>query len=55
MTDQNAVSVLRKTEEIAQREGTGSLVPYWLQLMAETQEGAKRAAELQRKMVSDIP
>jgi flagellar protein FlbB len=55
MTDQNAVSVLRKTEEIAQRDGTNSLVPYWLQLMAATPEGAKKAAELQRKMVTDTP
>ena len=55
MADQNAVSVLRKTEEIAQRDGTGSLVPYWLQLMAATPEGAVRAAELQRKAVTDTP
>jgi len=55
MTDQNAISVLRKTEEIAVRDGTGSLVPYWLSLMAATPEGAKRAAELQRKMVTDTP
>ena len=55
MTDQNAISVLRKTEEIAQRDGTGSLVPYWLQLMAATPEGARKAAELQRKMVTDTP
>jgi len=55
MTDQNAVSVLRKTEEIAVRDGTGNLVPYWLSLMAATEEGATRAAELQRKMVSDVP
>jgi flagellar protein FlbB len=52
MEDQNAISVLRKTEEIAQRDGTNSLVPYWLSLMAATPEGAARAAELQRKMVS---
>ena len=55
MTDQNAVSVLRKTEELAVRDGTGNLVPYWLQLMAATPEGAGRAAELQRKMVTDAP
>jgi flagellar protein FlbB len=55
MTDQNAVSVLRKTEELAVRDGTGNLVPYWLSLMAETDEGARRAAELQRKMVTDTP
>ena len=55
MTDQTAVSVLRKTEELAVRDGTGNLVPYWLSLMAATDEGASRAAELQRKMVTDIP
>ena len=55
MTDQNAISVLRKTEEISKRDGTGNLVPYWLSLMAATEDGAKRAAELQRKMVTDIP
>ena len=55
MSDQNAISVLRKTEELALRDGTGSLVPYWLSLMAATPEGAKRAAELQRKMVADTP
>jgi len=52
MNDQNAIDVIRKTEELAQRAGTPSLVPYWLQLMAATDEGAKRAAELQRKMVA---
>jgi flagellar protein FlbB len=50
MDDQLVIDVLRKTEELAQAEGTTSLVPYWLQLMAGTPEGAKRAAELQRKM-----
>jgi len=39
MTDQNAISVLRKTEEIAQRDGTNSLVPFWLQLMAKRRPG----------------
>jgi flagellar protein FlbB len=52
MADQNAISVLRKTEEIAQRDGTSSLVPYWFQLMAATPEGTTKAAELQRKMVT---
>jgi len=52
MNDQNAIDVLRKTEELAQQAGTQSLVPYWLQLMAATDEGAARAAELQRKMVA---
>jgi flagellar protein FlbB len=55
MNDQNAIDVLRKTDEVAQRDGTGSLVPYWLQLMAATPEGAARAAELQRKMVASSP
>jgi len=52
MDDQDVIDVLRKTEELAQADGTTSLVPYWLQLMARTPEGAARAAELQRKMVS---
>jgi flagellar protein FlbB len=52
MDDQDVIDVLRKTEELAQADGTTSLVPYWLQLMAGTPEGANRAAELQRKMVS---
>jgi flagellar protein FlbB len=55
MNDQNAIDVLRKTDEVAQRDRTGSLVPYWLQLMAATPEGAARAAELQRKMVAGSP
>jgi len=50
MDDQDVIDVLRKTEEMAQAEGTASLVPYWFQLMAATPEGAERAAELQRKM-----
>jgi flagellar protein FlbB len=50
MDDQDVIDVLRKTEELAQAEGTNSIVPYWFQLMAGTPEGAKRAAELQRKM-----
>jgi len=45
MDDQDAIDVLRKTEEIAQAEGTASIVSYWFSLM----EPAK-AAELQRKM-----
>jgi len=51
MDDQDAIDVIRKTEELAQAAGTTSIVPYWFQLMAGTPEGAKRAAELQRKMV----
>jgi len=43
--DQNAIDVLRKTEEIAQAEGTMSIVAFWLSLMDPA-----RAAELQRKM-----
>ena len=50
MDDQDVIDVLRKTEEIARAEGTASIVPYWFQLMAETEAGAARAAELQRKM-----
>jgi flagellar protein FlbB len=45
MNDQDAIDVLRKTEEIAQTEGTTSIVSYWLSLMPP-----ERAAELQRKM-----
>jgi flagellar protein FlbB len=45
MDDQGVIDVLRKTEEIAQAEGTTSIVSYWLSLMEP-----KRAAELQRKM-----
>jgi flagellar protein FlbB len=50
MDDQDIIDVFRKTEEIARAEGTTSIVSYWLSLMAETTEGAARAAELQRKM-----
>jgi flagellar protein FlbB len=52
MDDQDLIDVIRKTEEIAQAEGTSSIVSYWLSLMAGTAEGAARAAELQRKMAS---
>jgi flagellar protein FlbB len=45
MNDQDAIDVLRKVEEIAQTEGTASIVSYWLSLMPP-----ERAAELQRKM-----
>ena len=45
MDDQDAVDILRKTEEIAQAEGTVSVVSYWLSLMPP-----QRAAELQRQM-----
>jgi flagellar protein FlbB len=50
MDDQDVMDVLRKTEGLAQAAGTASIVPFWFQLMAETPEGAARAAELQRKM-----
>ncbi|GHT73083.1 flagellar protein FlbB [Spirochaetia bacterium] len=44
--DQQAIDVLRMTEDIARREGTTSLVSVWFQQMPP-----ERAAELQRKMV----
>ncbi|GHV88358.1 flagellar protein FlbB [Spirochaetia bacterium] len=44
--DQQAIDVLRMTEDIARREGTTSLVSVWFQQMPPA-----RAAELQRKMV----
>ncbi|MDR2402493.1 MAG: flagellar protein FlbB [Spirochaetaceae bacterium] len=50
MDDQDAIDVLRKTEEIAQQEGTTSIVSYWLSLLP-----AERAAELQRKMAGRPP
>jgi flagellar protein FlbB len=55
MSDQDAIDVLRKTEEIAQAEGTASIVSQWLNLMATTanprrEADPKRVAELQRKM-----
>jgi flagellar protein FlbB len=48
--DQDVIDVLRKTEEIAQAEGTTSIVAYWLSLMPP-----QRAAELQRKMAGRPP
>jgi flagellar protein FlbB len=45
LDDQDAIDVLRKAEEIAQAEGTASIVSYWLSLMP-----SEKAAELQRKM-----
>jgi flagellar protein FlbB len=50
MDDQDVIDILRKTEEIAQAEGTSSIVSYWLSLMA-----SERAAEIQRKMVNRPP
>jgi flagellar protein FlbB len=47
MDDQDAIDVIRKTEEIAQAEGTSSIVSYWFSQMP-----AERAAELQRKMAN---
>jgi len=50
LDDQDAIDVLRKTEEIAQAEGTASIVSFWLSLMDPV-----RAAELQRKMAGRPP
>ena len=47
MEDQDVIDTLRKVEEIAQEEGTMSMVSYWLSLMP-----ADRVAVIQRKMVS---
>ena len=47
MADQDAIDILRKTEDIAKADGTSSVVAYWLSLM-----DPQRAAELQRKMAS---
>ncbi|MDR3301294.1 MAG: flagellar protein FlbB [Spirochaetaceae bacterium] len=45
MSDQDAIDVIKKTEELAQAAGTASIVSVWFQRMP-----AERAAELQRKM-----
>jgi flagellar protein FlbB len=50
LDDQDAIDVLRKTEEIAQAEGTMSIVAFWFSLMDPV-----RAAELQRKMAGRPP
>jgi len=50
LDDQDAIDILRKTEEIAQAEGTTSVVAYWFSLMDPV-----RAAELQRKMAGRPP
>jgi len=50
LDDQDAIDVLRKTEEIARAEGTTSVVAYWFSLMEPV-----RAAELQRKMAGRPP
>jgi len=47
LDDQLAIDIIRKTEEIAQAEGTASIVPFWFSLMDPV-----RAAELQRKMLN---
>lgn len=47
MDDQTVIDVLRKCDEIALRDGTNSLVSYWLSLMP-----ADKAASIQRKMIS---
>jgi len=50
LDDQDAIDVIRKTEEIAQTEGTTSIVAFWFSLMEPD-----RAAELQRKMAGRPP
>jgi len=47
MDDQDVIDVLRKTDELAQANGSQSIVSYWLSLM-----DSQRAAEISRKMVS---
>ncbi|MCL2765061.1 MAG: flagellar protein FlbB [Treponema sp.] len=50
LDDQDAIDVIRKTEEIARAEGTASIVAFWFSLMEPA-----RAAELQRKMAGRPP
>jgi len=50
LDDQDAIDVIRKTEEIAQAEGTTSIVSFWFSLMDPA-----KAAELQRKMAGRPP
>jgi flagellar protein FlbB len=50
MDDQDVIDVLRKTEEIAQADGSASIVPYWLSLLPP-----ERAAEITRKMAARPP
>jgi len=45
MDDQDAIDVIRMTEDIARAEGTMSIVAFWFSLMDPA-----RAADLQRKM-----
>ncbi|MDR2096483.1 MAG: flagellar protein FlbB [Treponema sp.] len=54
--DQDAIDIFRKTEEIAQAEGTVSMVSVWLmQLSAIDENHAQRVAELNRKMAARPP
>jgi flagellar protein FlbB len=48
MEVQLAIDIIRKVEEIAQAEGTASIVSFWFSLMDPA-----RAAEIQRKMASN--
>jgi len=50
LDDQDAIDVIRKTEEIARAEGTASIVSFWFSLMEP-----ERAADLQRKMAGRPP
>ena len=50
MDDQDVIDVLRKTDEIAQVEGSSSMVPYWLSLLPPA-----RAADITRKMATRPP
>jgi flagellar protein FlbB len=50
LDDQDAIDILRKTEDIAQAQGTTSIVAYWFSLMDPV-----KAAELQRKMAGRPP
>jgi len=45
MDDQDIIDVLRKTDELAEANGSQSIVPYWLSLM-----DSQRVAEISRKM-----
>jgi flagellar protein FlbB len=50
MDDQDVIDILRKTEELAQADGSNSIVPYWLSLFPP-----ERAAEITRKMAARPP
>jgi len=50
LEDQLAIDVIRKTEDIAQAEGSQSIVAFWFSLMEPA-----RAAELHRKMAGRPP